>query len=60
MQYFKSKTKLSILAFILIVLTITISISTFAKTEAYFLKFPELTNIDLREWEEEGIVFKIF
>ncbi len=36
MQYLKRKTKLSILAFFIIVLSITISISTLAKTEVYF------------------------
>jgi len=36
MQYLKRKTKLSILAFLIIVLSITISISTLAKTEVYF------------------------
>jgi len=36
MQYFKRKTKLSILTFLIIVLSITISISTLAKTEVYF------------------------
>ena len=36
MQYFKRKTKLSILAFLIIVLSITISISALAKTEVYF------------------------
>jgi len=36
MQYLKRNTKLSILTFLIIVLSITISISTFAKTEVYF------------------------
>jgi len=36
MQYLKRKTKLSILAFFIIVLSITIFISTLAKTEVYF------------------------
>jgi len=36
MQYFKRNTKYSILAFLIIVLSITISISTLAKTEVYF------------------------
>jgi len=36
MQYLKRKTKLSILTFLIIVLSITISISTLAKTEVYF------------------------
>ena len=36
MQYFKRKTKLSILTFLIIVLSITISISPLAKTEVYF------------------------
>ena len=36
MQYLKRNTKFSILAFLIIVLSITISISTFAKTEVYF------------------------
>lgn len=36
MQYLKRNTKFSILAFLIIVLSITISISTLAKTEIYF------------------------
>lgn len=36
MQYLKRNTKFSILAFLIIVLSVTISISTFAKTEVYF------------------------
>ena len=36
MHHLKGNTKLSILAFLIIVLSITISISTFAKTEVYF------------------------
>jgi len=36
MHYLKRNTKFSILAFLIIVLSITISISTFAKTEVYF------------------------
>jgi len=36
MQYLKRNTKYSILTFLVIVLSITISISTFAKTEVYF------------------------
>jgi len=36
MQYLKRNTKISILAFLIIVLSITISISTFTKTEVYF------------------------
>ena len=36
MQYLKRNTKYSILAFLVIVLSITVSISTFAKTEVYF------------------------
>jgi len=134
MQYLKRNTKYSILAFLVIVLSITTSISTLAKTEVYFslydnpqilsttslrpevqtininiitttelikilkisellaqkiidpsfisfprmresiilrdelggfkepkdlLKIPELTNIDLREWVEEGIIISI-
>lgn len=35
MQYFKRNTKYSILAFLVIVLSVTISISTLAKTEVY-------------------------
>ena len=35
MQYFKRNTKYSILAFLVIVLSITVSISTLAKTEVY-------------------------
>lgn len=36
MQYLKRNTKFSILAFLIIILSITISISTLAKTEVYF------------------------
>ena len=36
MQYLKRNTKYSILAFLVIVLSITTSISTLAKTEVYF------------------------
>jgi len=36
MQYLKRNTKYSILAFLIIVLSITISIATLAKTEVYF------------------------
>jgi DNA uptake protein ComE-like DNA-binding protein len=36
MQYLKRNTKYSILAFLIIILSITISISTLAKTEVYF------------------------
>ena len=36
MHYLKKNTKYSILAFLVIVLSVTISISTFAKTEVYF------------------------
>ncbi|MBA7578608.1 Cardiolipin synthase [subsurface metagenome] len=36
MHYLKRNTKLSILAFLIIVLSVTISIFTFAKTEVYF------------------------
>ena len=36
MQYLKGNTKYSILAFLVIVLAITISIPTLAKTEVYF------------------------
>jgi len=111
MQYLKRNTKYSILAFLIIVLSITISISTLAKTEVYFslydnpqkeiikninqiqtfiniamyvftppaqkiitlrdplsggfkepqdlTQLPEITNLDWKEWEEEGIVITI-
>ena len=36
MQYFKRNTKFSILAFLVLILSITISISTLANTEVYF------------------------
>jgi len=39
MQYLKRNTKYSILAFLIIVLSITISISTLAKTEVYFFLY---------------------
>jgi len=111
MLYLKRNTKFSILAFLIIVLSITISISTLVKTKAYLclynnphkeiikninlvqasiniamyafpsparkiitlrdslsggfkepkvlLQLPELTNIDWKEWEEEGIIFSV-
>ena len=113
MQYLKRNTKYSILAFLIIVFSIIISISTLAKTEVYFslydnpqkelikninhantyidiamyifsddeivkkiinlresqcggfknpkdiLQLPELTNLDWREWEEEGIIISV-
>ena len=121
MQYLKRNTKYSILAFFVIVLSITISISTLAKTEVYFslsdnpqilsttslkpeiqtininttsqdelikilkiselfsrkiivlrdslsgefkepqniLQLTELTNLEWKEWEEEGIIFSV-
>jgi len=120
MQYQKRNTKYSIFAFLVIVLSITISISTLATTEAYLalydnlqilsndsskqevkainihtasqddlmkilkisepfaqkiinlreemrgfkelkdlLKLPEFTNLDWKEWGEEGIVINI-
>jgi len=39
MHYLKRNTKYSILAFLVIVLSITISISTLAKTEVYFFLY---------------------
>ena len=39
MQYLKRNTKFSILAFLITVLSITISISTLAKTEVYFFLY---------------------
>ena len=42
MQYLKENTKYSILAFLVIVLAITVSISTFAKTEVYFSSYDNL------------------
>ena len=39
MQYLKRNTKYSILAFLVIILSITISISTLAKTEVYFFLY---------------------
>ena len=111
MQYLKRNTKFSILAFFVIVLSITISISTLAKTEVYFslydnpqkviikninqaeafiniamhvfppparkiitlrdslsggfkeqkdlLQLTELTNLNWKEWTEEGIVINV-
>jgi len=121
MQYLKRNTRFSILAFLIIVLSITISISNLAKTEVYsslcdnpqilsttslkpevqlinintasqdelmrilkinqppaqriitlrnslsggfkeleaFLQLPELTNLDWKEWEEEGITISV-
>jgi len=47
MQYLKRNTKFSILAFLIIVLSITISISTLAKTEVYFSLYdnPQILSI---------------
>lgn len=111
MQYLKRNTKYSILTFLIIVLSITISISILAKTEIYFslydhpqkeiikninqieafiniaiyvfpspvqkiidlrenpyggfkvpqdlLQLPELTNLNWKEWTEEGIVINV-
>ena len=121
MQYLKRNTKYSIFTFLIIVLSITTSISTLAKTEVYLslydnpqilsttslkpevqiinintssqdemikilkickslarkiiklrecqcdgfkepqdiLQLPELTNIEWKEWEEEGIAFSV-
>ena len=42
MHYLKRNTKYSILAFLVIVLSITTSISTFAKTEVYFSLYDNL------------------
>ena len=39
MQYLKRNTKYSVLTFFIIILSITISISTFAKTEVYFSQY---------------------
>jgi hypothetical protein len=50
MQYLKRNTKYSLLAFLLIVLSITISISTFAKTEVYF---------SLSDNPQKAIIWKI-
>ena len=69
MHYLKRNTKISIPAFLIIVLSVTISISTLAKTEVYFFLYdnpqkeiikninqlPELTNIEWQEWEEGEI-----
>jgi len=47
MQYLKRNTKYSILAFLIIVLSTTISISTLAKTEVYFSLYdnPQILSI---------------
>ena len=47
MQYLKRNTKYSILAFLVIVLSITTSISTLAKTEVYFFLYdnPQILSI---------------
>jgi len=42
MHYLKRNTKFSILAFLIIVLSVTISISTLAKTEVYFSLYDNL------------------
>jgi len=45
MQYLKRNTKYSILAFFVIILSITISISTLAKTEVYFSLYDNPQNL---------------
>jgi len=42
MQYIKRNTKYGVLALFIIILSITISISTFAKTEVYFSQYDNL------------------
>ena len=69
MHYLKRNTKYSILAFLVLILSITISLSTLAKTKVHFflnelgefkepkdlLQFTEITNLEWEEWKEEGI-----
>jgi len=45
MHYLKRNTKFSILAFLVLILSITISISTLAKTEVYFSLYDNLQTL---------------
>jgi len=68
MQYFKRNTKFSILTFLIIVLSITISISTLAKTEVYFSLYdnpqilsttslkPEVQNININASSQDEFI----
>ena len=57
MQYLKRNTKYSILAFLIIVLSITISISTLAKAEIYFYLYdnPQIFSITYPKPEVQTI-----
>ena len=73
MQYLKRNTKYSILAFLVIVLSITISFSTLAKTEIYFFLYDnsqilsttspktevQTININSASQEELTVILKI-
>ena len=68
MQYLKRNTKYSILAFLIIILSITISISTLAKTEVYFSLYdnpqiltttspkPEVQIININTASQDGFI----
>jgi len=68
MQYLKRNTKYSILAFLVIVLSIIISISTLAKTEVYFSLYnnpqilstispkPEVQTININTASQDEII----
>ena len=68
MQYLKRNIKYSILAFLIIVLSITISISTFAKTEVYLYLYdnhqilsttslkPEVQKININTASQDELV----
>ncbi len=57
MLYLKRSTNLSILAFLIIVLSVTISISTLAKTEVYFSLYdnPQILSIASPKTEDKII-----
>jgi len=71
MQYLKRNTKYSIFAFLLIVLSITISISTLAKTEVYFSLYdnpqisfttflkPEIQTININTASQDELIKKL-
>jgi len=59
MQYFKRNTKYSILAFLVIVLSITTSISTLAKTEVYFSLYDNLQILSITSPKPEVKIINI-
>jgi len=68
MQYLKRNTKYSIFAFLVIVLSITISVSTLAKTEVYFFLYdnpqilsttslkPEIQTININTTSQDELI----